>query len=1376
MKARWRDKRNGEAKQALASLCAALLIFTSIPIASFADEAGALGKTETALVQAAGIADSPSEGAPIPVSAPPSTQDGGADEAAAAVEGQADVSRPSDGLANQSGQRSDEENIIAKQEAANSESIGIKTPIIEDDDDATEPATPFAAAPLRSVSGGVGTLNVQLSNAEGGWDDVSTYTDGKVDWSLEKMRTLRVNYEFGSGSNKSIVISVPKGYQITGYTATDDTPAMDGVDKITIDPQYSASYQTSTLKAIDGSSDWENQVISGYTARRSTSEADQRVYAGVASYTFVNSATAGSLVLTLVPQSEVMAHTAESEELEDINVTMSSDKGSIDESFHANVTEVAVPYIKWPGITWGRQYSNAIVDSETGLSESFGVWFYSQSYWEEAQPYLSDQIVVEIEYPKGVYFDHKVLGGYAGMSGDLTISTNPMSYGSHFTIKDTGNVNTGGSVIMQMDKTTFYDAGWNCDLGAYFVADTTTGFVSKGDQLSFPITISNNNQGKHYSFTDTSYRTLLDQDKFYMGVWSKNVNRRDITADYPNFDRPYVMGGFALDAYTSYKDINLHFDYSDLPGVQGMFLPGYNIRSIDVKTNLGNTHTIDTLSGHGSSHGGVALPPEKIGLADGEYIKTLDCLVDLEQMTYGMGHIYSFTYTGHFVDGQEGDAVFSVVDADGNTLVNGDGNYLTTTDHTTIRYDDNGAGYCDTTTTSYGEADAVFYPNDTIYFKSYVQGGYDWASCTTIIDPTIIISLPEGINLDTSSVESTTWRTDPQGVMKSLVQIGAPKTEIINGTKWTTYYYTSANPMDMIAYERGAQQETQLEVFFEAHVASNCPQYGQISLGDCVQWDLGQTGAKWTDRRAQDEHNRAGKGTDYWLYQAGGNYAIKDLIGLNVDLGIRVKDSGTDFYSYDTTDNSIAALSKTKNAEVRINYENTGSSDYLPGSTIYLPIPKKGRDYSTYFQNIELKDPATTAKNTTFEFSTSLQGEVSLNGFKTYYSTDAVSTTEAYDPSTNAGTWNPVNATWHDASSLADNGYSFADVTMLKLVSDSAIPSGANDSTIFELKVDADAHVGKLNFWRAYSKAVTNATTGAGIWFYSSVLAATPTSDGLHGFVFIDGDSNGLYDPSAGDEAYTGQNMTAMLSRDDGTMANLELAIQADGTFRSKDASGNVVYLRPGDYTIALALNEPALGFSPYPGTGSSDGSTWRNNLLAADINDDSATCHFTVSDELATYIGIALTNAIEVISVDVPVRVIVAVNTDGTWCTPTALRNKIVNHSTCAMHVALATTSAAGGFHLTTGPILETASNKNMLAGTITPDGGSAQDLAGIDTGGSEWTIPQGLTQNLTPITDGSNELALQLAGAVKNVEGKYLTAPVNAFDITYTFEKAGE
>lgn len=1373
MKVRKRIRTDSRLRKAFLGLCAAVLIFSGVPAISLAEEDGTSDGKVVAEQTAADAGETPSDDQP--------SSNGAADQK---TDKASDSAFPS-GNADQFADPANEDNAEVEKDTSQEGSIRIEALADEVDNEkaAAEEAAPLAASPLRSVSGGVGTLNVQLSNAEGGWDDVSSYENGTVDWSLEKMRTLRVNYEFGSGSNKSIVVSVPKGYQITGYTATDDTPAMDGVDKITIDPQYSASFQASTLKAADGSSSWESQVISGYTAKKSTSEVDQRVYAGVASYAFASSATAGSLVFTLKPQSEVMAHTAESEELEDINVTMSSDKGSIGESFHANVTEVAVPYIKWPGITWGRQYSNAIVDSETGLSESFGVWFYSQSYWEEAQPYLSDQILVEIEYPKGVYFDHKILGGYAGMSGDLTISSNPMSYGSHFTIKDTGNVNTGGSVIMQMDKTTFYDAGWNCDLGAYFVADTTTGFVSKGDRLSFPITISNNNQGKHYSFTDTSYRTLLDQDKFYMGVWSKNVNRWDIIADYPNFDRPYVMGGFALDAYTSYKDINLHFDYSGLSGVQGMFLPGYNIRNIEVKTNLGNTYTIETLSGHGSSHGGVALLPEKIGLADGEYIETLDCLVDLEQMTYGMGHIYSFTYTGHFVDGQEGDAVFSVVDKDGNILVNGDGDYLTTTDHTTIRYDDNAAGYCDTTTTNYGEADAVFYPNDTIYFKSYVQGGYDWASSTTIIDPTIMISLPEGINLDTSSVESTTWRTNPEGVMKSLVQTGTPKTEVINGTKWTTYYYTSANPMDMVAYERGAQLETQLEVFFEAHVASNCPQYGQISLGDCVQWDLGQTGAMWTDRRAKDEHNRAGKGTDYWLYQAGGNYAVKDLIGLNVDLGIRVKDSGTDFFTYDTTENSIAALSKTKNAEVRIGYENTGSSDYLPGSTIYLPIPKTGHNYSRYFQNIELKDPLNTQNNKEFEFNTNLQDGVDIAGFDTYYSVDAVDNAEAYDPSTNAGTWAPVTtANWYSASQLSSAGLSYSDVTMLKFVARDTIPSGANGNATFELAIDGNARVGQLDYWRAYTKAVTNSSTNAGVWFYSSVLAATPASDGLHGFVFIDNDDDGLFDAAAGDEAYADQNITAILSRDDGTMPNLGLSIQSDGSFRSLNESGGVYYLRPGDYTIDFTCAEPALGFSTIHGSDSSSSSAWYNDLSPADIDNENATYRFTVGDELATYVGVALTSGVEVISVDVPVRVNIALNTDGTWCTPTALRNRIINRSTCAMHVASAVATTKSDFGLQSTSDFTTSGLDNALAGTITPANsagattGTPQDLTSISTAGDKWTMPLGQTRAGVAVADGTNELPLQLAGSIRSVEGHYFTAPINVFDITYTFEKAGE
>ena len=139
-----------------------------------------------------------------------------------------------------------------------------------------------------------------------------------------------------------------------------------------------------------------------------------------------------------------------------------------------------------------------------------------------------------------------------------------------------------------------------------------------------------------------------------------------------------------------------------------------------------------------------------------------------------------------------------------------------------------------------------------------------------------------------------------------------------------------------------------------------------------------------------------------------------------------------------------------------------------------------------------------------------------------------------------------------------------------------------------------------------------------------------------------------------------------------------------------------------------------------------------------------------------------------EVISIDVPVRVDIALKMDGTWCTPTALGNRIINHSTCDIRVASAEANPTSGFNMLATNEVESSSQSNVLGGSIQPEGGAAQDLTDIVCPAAEWAMESGFE------TSGENELPLQLAGSIQNVEGWFFPTGIHAFDITYTFEKA--
>lgn len=1377
MKVRKRIRTDSRLRKAFLGLCAAVLIFSGVPAISLAEEDGtSTDPNATELVTSAsdengsdpnealkGNSDDAVPLQPSPNGLPESAASGSTHDtnsiSGAAEEAIDDVSDPS-------------ENTEAQNALAGA-------------------AIPLSSSSLRSPSGGVGALNVQLSKDDSTFVNVSDYTDGIINWEIGELKTMHVDFEFGSGTDKSIVITIPDDYTIVGYSAVEGSDYLNGLQQLEIHPQYKDFFLTSTVVGTDGSTKWTRQYLDDpYLSWESTSEAQIHTYGGIVSYTFADSTTKGQIVITLEPRYKLLSHTNSEELLNSVDTAMSSSAGSLKQSFKANVTGLSTINARYAHGVWGSEYKKVTYDSETGISQEFGIVSSADSYnWDgdygHQAVYLQDWTYT-ITYPKGVSFANKIFCEYLGL-GDYETSGGDV-VPNHFNLSVTGNSATGGTVTFTFTNTTFGHKGGEDTLGAYFIADTS---IAESLDLPFTMAYQMNNRGKSTSGTKKYTRSLIDGSGSYLiSVNPINEKHRYIESDYPGYSYDYVLGGFDITSELAYSDITLSYDFSGLRGVRGLGVPGYNIHDIVATTTDGRTINLDSVDGKATAYSSVAIQPIDLGLNEDEYLTSLVCKANLEQLHYHKYYSYGFNYFGRFADGQEGDVVMSILDDSGSIAQDDEGNLLTATDHTTIRYQKSGSHWMGAYLRDLDNISrTTFFPNDTIKIEEEMTSGCMWTDSDTITDPIVMISLPKGVSLDTSSVEAVSESGNHGKDWFALQQIKTPYTHDVDGVEWTTYYFTSCNPLDMVACEQlpGYGGST-ISVRFEAHASSNCPPYGQLDMADCLQWDLNVASEKITDWRAitdLDTHNRAGKGVDYRITELAKNFSIEPLIGLNVDLGIRVKDSDVGFFTFDTTDSSIAPITKTKNAEVRISYENTASTDYFQESSIFLPIPRVGHDYSKYFQNIELKDPLNKTTNKAFEFNTYLKTQIALSGFDTYYAIDATENTEAYDPSANARTWEPVTVTrWYSYDELISSSYSLSDVIMVKLVASENVATGVSANGTFELSIDNDARIGQLDYWRAYSKAITDSENNTGVWNHSSVLAATPASDGLIGQLFIDSNNDGYFGAVDGDSAYTAGNVTAILNRDDGTMANLALAVQPDGSFRSLNDNGTVYFLKSGDYTITFTNVDETYVFSRVPGSQSSDGSAWYNDLRSSGIKGSEAEYHFTVDEnsELASYVGIALTDFVEVISVDVPVRVNIALNTDGTWCTPTALRNRIINRSTCAMHVASAVATTKSDFGLQSTSDFTTSGLDNALAGTIAPADsagaatGTPQDLTSISTAGDKWTMPLGQTRAGVAVADGTNELPLQLAGSIRSVEGHYFTAPINVFDITYTFEKAGE
>ena len=160
-------------------------------------------------------------------------------------------------------------------------------------------------------------------------------------------------------------------------------------------------------------------------------------------------------------------------------------------------------------------------------------------------------------------------------------------------------------------------------------------------------------------------------------------------------------------------------------------------------------------------------------------------------------------------------------------------------------------------------------------------------------------------------------------------------------------------------------------------------------------------------------------------------------------------------------------------------------------------------------------------------------------------------------------------------------------------------------------------------------------------------------------------------------------------------------------------------------------------------------------------------------------------------ISIDVPVKVTLAVNMDGSFCTPTALKNVIENDSEFPVNVSGMTLTAKGDadnpFVLEEATGFSALTADNIFNGTIssvalneTGDGveSAKQTIAFTQLGNYSANTAWGMQASDADGDAAAHEktgddcLFIQIDGEIANVSDYYFTAPINVFDITYTFE----
>ena len=455
-------------------------------------------------------------------------------------------------------------------------------------------------------------------------------------------------------------------------------------------------------------------------------------------------------------------------------------------------------------------------------------------------------------------------------------------------------------------------------------------------------------------------------------------------------------------------------------------------------------------------------------------------------------------------------------------------------------------------------------------------------------------------------------------------------TTMVDNVEWTTYIISYDGPAkDMVAKERLYTSNNLQTNTFTAKVnlivSPQCPNY-DLSLKDLVMWDVrNDAGANvnlsnvevpsengdaidshWDNQTVrEDKHNFLGNGSHYAVANNGGDISIKPLIGLIMDLGITPVDNLNDpestsgFTTYDGQDSSIVRVRSGGYADVQLSYFSTSESAYFSGSAIYVPIPKYNKDfgsrYGSYFQNINLTSPLTQTDFKKFEYTmdlarpVTLEGEPDANGnrtqWTTYYATNSLMSQNAsyqVPPAGVVDTWEPVtidgaNVWWYTEDYIKSNNL-WSSVRMVKFVvkEGSTIPPAGSGSCVMRLYVhdvdetDGPGLYGKVNYWRAYGKAVDEVTMQTGEWSYTSVVAATPGKETVVGQFFVDNvNENGYFQPT--ELAYVDGDFSLELYDSNGNIwPDATLKIDRNGAFALKDSYGNTAYLPEGQYTIKI--------------------------------------------------------------------------------------------------------------------------------------------------------------------------------------------------------------
>ena len=1126
------------------------------------------------------------------------------------------------------------------------------------------------------------------------WGSGSTFTDintlsplNTVNWDIASgIRQIQVTADFtnlGATGARTLTIRIPRGFKIQAYTAKKGTAVINGVSQIGLLDTEDAKMISSSLKALDGVTDFAAQQITGYTGANTSNNVIYNNMDGMITYSFTNQCDNITLTITLALETRFFPYNAISTTLPaDISFTLLNEANSnnmIGNHLTVTATSLVVPSLPSPstGVIdngYTRQVAGVVdgSDPNKGAVPAFmtGIVYSDYSNAFQSMIHYAENVTFTTSYPQGVTYQGFDVGVISGNARWFTVNYTAAPAGGAGAYAN-GHLNVTVDAVNHKVTYTFTNVlipsaiGTYSLIRSYWTADVDDYFIRWNQQMLFQTNLAetagllvNNSQPLPTVPSNTVIVTPVTP-KISMTLAPKKFTMRDlnayaISATGAEFPYDYAIGNIGLNnaGPTPPENITYNFTFSDSPQIRGVNLPsgvaadGTNIIATGA-TNLGNT--INYNGTPYSSGTSFPLTPQMLGLQNGEYLTSLSVKQNsLAIMNYNNNFTYSsIGYYGKWINnGKIGPVKLSITDEEGNVLASA-------IDTTKVGWASSGAGSLTTTVvTPSGNPVNTFYPGQSIVCTStYSQNNTSMlANQADIVDPDIYINLPAGISLNVSSltVQSTAGRNRSSNFSLNFV---TANTKVIDGVEWTSYHFNVKTPLDIIALstnQNTASTDRTFVLKYTAIVSPACSAYAGLSASQICQIDLGQTAVTTTSTATSyvvaDVNNWTTKGVTYNVVGAtqSPNVSVVQQPGLQVYLGIKTAGPSGSYYTYNGTAASIAAVSRDVPAEVWLKYENTSNAQFYQGSEIYLPIPKKNIAYDHYFNNTNTDGPSIVESGQTAniapQWTSELISEVNLSGFDTYYGIDTSPTTN-YTSSAISVDWKPVTMTWYSSASALPAGKSLNDVTMLKFMANQNIASagqnGSTGETTFQLSVAPDAELSQYDYWRSYQKG-WRLSDGTGSWDYGSVIAASPGMSGVEGSFFKDGNVNGVLDAS---ENYTGDMpvtaFTASLTGP-GIATALMMNINSDGLFKSLNADNiTTFYLREGTYTVTIINSRPDLYHftTYYPDTRSAfDASTnpvWMNDIPPSLIRTDNtaATFTFTVTSQstITQLVGIGL-------------------------------------------------------------------------------------------------------------------------------------------------------